>query len=182
MRLKEQLLLRKGDLVQGWFDLLLESYPAETARFLRTERNQFANPVGSTLYRGVEGLVEALLQGVSRDETSSLIESMVKIRAVQEQAPSRALGFIFLLKGLIRQKLAEETREGHVPLEDLARLESDIDDLALMAFDVFVACREKLYRLSLDQLAATTQPWLHRAQMLAESPVEPDPAQEESIP
>ncbi len=183
MRLKEQLLLRKDDLAQGWFDLLLETYPAETARFLRTEKNQFANPVGSTLYRGIAELVEALLQGLNRDEISPAMESLVKIRAVQEQTPSRAVGFVFRLKELIRQELSEEIRGGRVSQEDLDRLESDIDDLALMSFDAFVACREKLHRLRIDQLAARTQGWRHRAQTLTESSVpEPDPAQEESIP
>lgn len=183
MDLKEQLLRRKGNLVQAWFDLLLETYPVETARFLRREKDRFANPVGSTLYRGIEGLYEALLQGVNRDEINRLMESIVKIRAVQEQSPSRAVGFVFLLKQLVRQELAVEIRGGRISLDDLSRLESEIDDLALISFDMYAACREKLYNIRVDQLAGRTERLLQRAKVLADSSdPEPDPTESALIP
>lgn len=162
VNLRQHLSDRKCTLVQKWFDLLLETYPAETARFLHREKDQFANPVGSTLCQGLEGLYEALLQGKNRDEIHPVLESIVKIRAVQEFSPSQALGFIFLLKKLVREELASEIGGGQISLDDLLSFDSRIDDLALLSFEIYSACREKLYDIKISQLASNRVPLTRR--------------------
>ena len=57
MRLESFLLENKQKLLQRWFDDLLESYPPETARMLKKESNQFANPVGHAALTGMDGLL-----------------------------------------------------------------------------------------------------------------------------
>jgi hypothetical protein len=65
----------------------------------------------------------------------------VRIRAVQNFTPSQAIGFVFDLKGLIRA-MAPADRQAS---KEMVVIESRIDALALLAFDLYMSCREKIY-------------------------------------
>ena len=58
--------------------------------------------------------------------------------------------FIFLLKNVIRHELAEEIRQENLAAEVL-ELESRIDGLALLGFDVYTKRREKIYEIKADE-------------------------------
>ena len=59
---------------------------------------------------------------------------------------------------------------------ELLNLESAIDDLALLAFDIYVECREKIYELKANQEKASTFAAFKRAGLICEIPAaEPDP-------
>lgn len=49
-------LLKKNNaaILERWFRLILETYPTNTATIMRKDKNQFTNPVGSTLSREIE--------------------------------------------------------------------------------------------------------------------------------
>ena len=80
-----------------------------------------------------------------------------KIRAVQEFSPSRAVGFVFCLKDAVRSVLGESLKDpAHA--SGLAELDGQIDRLALMAFDVYVQCRERFYELRVKELKRQI-PW-----------------------
>ena len=49
-------------ILKRWFDLILKTYPADSAALMKKERNQFTNPVGSTLSREIAALFKRLLE------------------------------------------------------------------------------------------------------------------------
>ncbi len=171
MNLIDLLSEKRPAILKRWLDVTVDYYPAETSLFLKKQNDQFANPIGHTLAEGTEAIFDALLCGADDDKSAPFLDSIMRIRAVQEGSPSRALVFIFLLKGIIREILGSAVQEIAVA-EELVELESRIDAMALRAFDNFIKCREKIYELKANETRNMTYRLLQKAQMICEIPGE----------
>ena len=152
-------------------DVVLETYPHDPSGFLKNKKRQFTNPVGYTISQGLGVLLDELLQEREMDleQVSSVLESIMKIRAVQDVTPSRALAFIFRLKDVLREQLRSM---GTAPSEEIDALESRIDEMALISFDHFMICREKIYDLKANELRNMTFRLLQKANLVSEIPEE----------
>ena len=150
MQLATLLSQKKAAILGCWLTTIYESYPPETAIFLRKEKNRFDNPMGYRISEGLEGLYGALLQELEREQVLTCLDEIIRIRALQDFAPSQALAFIFLLKNVIRQELAEEIQKENLAAAILD-LESRIDGLALLGFDIYTKRREKIYEIKADE-------------------------------
>ena len=150
MPLTAHLAQKKSTILGRWLNLIYESYPPETAVFLRKEKNRFDNPAGYRISEGLEGLYGALLQEMERDQVLACLDEIIRIRALQNFTPSQALAFIFLLKIVIREELSGEIQTENLALE-LLDLESRIDGLALLGFDVYTKRREKIFEIKADE-------------------------------
>jgi hypothetical protein len=161
--LEELLAKEKGSILDRWFQLVVGTYPTETARFLTTQKNEFTNPVGSNLLKGLEGLYNGLVDGKSdASEFSEFLDQIIRIRAVQDLAPSEALVFVFFIKNAVREKLAQHIEEYKL-FEELLSFESGVDRLALLAFNIYVQCRESLYDVKVAEIRRQTSRILERA-------------------
>lgn len=158
----------KATILKHWFDLVVETYPPETARFLRKESNQFANPVGHTIHHGMEGLLEEFLHEMNPEKMSSLLDRIIRIRAVQNFLPSQAIAFILQLKKVVREVFGREIQENRVSPDDLQSFDSKVDALSLLAFDVYMGCRENLYEVRINEVKNRTSRLLQRANIIAE--------------
>jgi len=146
MSINELLLQHKPGILREWFGRIADGYPAETASFLKKQQNQFSNPVGHAFAEGTAALFQVLLEDGDLKTVEQPLELMLKIRAVQEVSASEAVGFIYLLKEVVRQELGEAIRQQGL-WDELIKVESRIDRLALAAFDMFMASREKIYEI-----------------------------------
>ena len=153
MVLKDLFSQNEATILKRWFDLILETYPANTATMMRKDKNQFTNPVGSTLSREIEVLFKQLCGGGQNGECRASLDAILKIRSVQEFSPSKAVEFIFLLKRAIGETLKEEVRKESV-VDDWLKFQSKIDELALQAFDIYMDCREKICEIRVNQARA----------------------------
>jgi len=153
MVLENLLLQNKTAILKRWFDLILETYPADTVTLMRKEQNQFRNPVGATISREIETLFKQLCEGVQNGECRTSLDAILKIRSVQDFSPSEAVGFIFQLKKAIEETLKSEIcREQNI--EAWRAFQSRIDALALQAFDIYMDCREKICEIRVHQARA----------------------------
>jgi len=148
MGLNEALAARREAVLERWFQAVLATYPADTARFLASGADPFANPVGHTVREGLGRLYDRFVTDVPASELSSAIDGIVRIRAVQEFTPSAAVGFVYTLRGIVREELAGAALD----LSGQAELESGIDRLALVAFDVYMQCREKIFEIRVREI------------------------------
>jgi hypothetical protein len=146
--LKELLQHRKKEILEKWLSEALKSYPDDAARFMENEANRFANPVGHTFRQEFEAIYNLLLEENSNGDITTALKRSVKIWAVQDLTPSQAIAFIFCLKKAIREELAEKTGE---VLTELLTFESRIDSVALHLFDRYMADRERLYNIRLNE-------------------------------
>lgn len=160
---------KKSTILKKWFDAVVETYPNETSTFLKKQKAQFTNPVGYTLSEGIEHLFDALLQGMIPDTVSRFLDSIIRIRAIQEFSPSEALSFIFQLKKVVRQELGKEILEQQGLAEELVAFDSAVDDLALFSFDLFMKCREKIYELKANEAKNMTFRLLQQARLIVDN-------------
>jgi len=168
MQLATLLSQKKAAILGRWLTMIYESYPPETAIFLRKEKNRFDNPAGYRISEGLAGLYGALLQEMERDQILTWLDEIIRIRALQDFAPSQALAFIFLLKNVIRQELAEEIRKENLAAEIL-ELESRIDGLALLGFDVYTKRREKLHEIRTGEMQARISAFMRKSGLSVDS-------------
>jgi RsbT co-antagonist protein rsbRD N-terminal domain len=174
MKLAELLAEKKPDILKGWFDVILETYPADTSNFLRKRKDRFTNPVGHTITEGIGDIFDSLLGGGDSEKISGFLDNIIRVRAVQDFTASQAVSFIFELKRVIRQEL-EKDKKIEVPYDELLGLDSKIDAIALSSFDIFMKCREKLYDIKANELRNMTFRLLQRVNKLDEVQEEPEP-------
>ena len=152
--LAELLQKKKRAIGHRWLKQTLASYRPDASSFYGKQRNRFANPVGQTLAEGAGSVVDALFDGMDPQELCRHLEETIKIRAIQEFTPAEAVSFIFLLKDAIREELAAENPSAE-DLAELYEIDSRIDQVALFTFDIFMKCRERVYRLALRETMRT---------------------------
>jgi hypothetical protein len=167
MRLRKILSEKKSSILKNWFDLIVETYPADTAEFMRKQKNPFADPVGSTIANALKGILEEVVKGGQSGAAADFLDEIIRIRAVQDFTPSRAVGFMFLLKDVIREELKNSSPEENFS-EELMMLESRIDGLVGIAFDTYMKCREKIYELKANEARNWTFRLLQKANMVRE--------------
>ena len=147
--LESLLLQRRSAILKRWFDAILDTYPPDTHRFLKKQKDRFANPVGTTLFKEMEELYQEMLQGFDREKLSAILDRIIRIRTVQDFSPSGAVGFLFSLKGIIRSEIHPEG--DRVRQDELIELESRIDGLALLAFDIYMQCKERVFEIRVKE-------------------------------
>ncbi|MFZ0338208.1 MAG: RsbRD N-terminal domain-containing protein [Terracidiphilus sp.] len=130
------------NVAEHWIERTFASYPAEVHSLLSGEQDAFRNPVGHAIRESLTTLSRELLGEMDVKAIAPALDALVRLRAVQDFRPSEALRFIFDLRGLV----AEVT--GSLP----QALESRIDELSLMAFDQYMACRDQIAGLREKEL------------------------------
>jgi hypothetical protein len=168
MNLKNLLQENRSAIVNQWFETVVGTYKEETRGPLRRQGAPFTNPVGFNTQQGLEGLFDGLLKGMLPSDTSRFLDGIVRIRAVQDFAPSEALRFILQLKTVVRNKLGEKAQEPALAGE-LVFFESSVDDLALFAFDLYMQCRETIYDIKAKEARSMTFRLLQKAKLTTEN-------------
>jgi hypothetical protein len=170
MKLEDLLKQKASHIRKRWVELIVETYPADSQRFFREQKDRFANPVGTTLSREVESLYHELLHGMDPEKVNSSLDEIIRIRAVQDFSPARAMSFVFLLKKVLREELDQEIKQSPAACEELLTLESRLDEMALRGFDLYVKCKEKIYEIRAKEAKNHVSRLLQRAGLLCEIP------------
>jgi hypothetical protein len=148
MGLAAILLDRKSTIVKKWLERIFQTYPETTKRFLAHEKDPFRNPVGHSLKEGLSSLFEGLVRSADMESMKPVLDGIVRIRAVQDLTASQSLAFIFLLKQIVR---AESKAELLKYPEEFAALDGRVDEMGLLAFDLFMNCREQIYEIRANE-------------------------------
>ncbi len=177
MDLRSLLLERSSALCARWLDAVLAEYGELTAARWRKERDPFANPVGYALAKGLPSLLDAVLgEGEPSAAALKALEAIVHIRAVQDLSPSRAVGFVTLLRDAIEAELAKDLAGG-ASREALAPVEKRIERFTFLAFDSYVRNRERLFRIRQEELRRSVASLMRRWHVDTEMPdADADPA------
>jgi hypothetical protein len=160
---------QRSTIISKWFDSAIHAYAADTAAFIQSQKDPFANPVGSQTRKSVEGLFDQLVTGMEDSAVHACLDPVMRIRAVQNLTPARATAFIFTLKKILRDLLAKQLQDAGL-LQQLLEIESRIDRLGLAAFDIYMACREKIYELKANETRNRTFRAFERAGLIKKDP------------
>jgi hypothetical protein len=153
--LKSFLIENRTAIVDKWIHRAIQTYPSDSISFFESEKNRFANPVGFTISSEISSLYDELIGPMRRDKIEASIDNILKIRAVQDFSPGQAVGFIFGLKDVIREALPK-TMPDETVLNDLLEFESRIDALALLAFETYMRCRERVHQIRTREIRMNT--------------------------
>jgi hypothetical protein len=140
---------KKNILIKTWVDQVLDSYGSP--EFFKKQKDRFANPIGATISESLPKLYSVLVENRDLAEATKPLEDIIKIRAVQDFAPSQAVSFVYQFKNIVRQELAKE-KDANEILTSLAPFETRIDKVALMAFDFYMNCRERLHQIRVNEV------------------------------
>lgn len=148
--LKDLLNEKKDPILESWYLQILESYPAAGAQFIKSKKDRFANPIGHAISEEIKVIYGQILANMDYETLWCSLDKIIKIRAVQEFTSSQAVAFIFLLKKAIRDNLEAELTD-HNLLRELTVFEAKIDQVALVAFDIYSQSREKMFEVRLNE-------------------------------
>jgi len=142
---------QRSEILERWIEWTLQVYPQESAARFGREKDRFHNPVGHAVRNGLAVLLDGLLGELPSERIDEALDPIVRIRAVQELAPSTAVGFVFQLDQLFQEAI---DRSGAEPPPESERraLRLRVDRLALRAFDHYTKCREEIFRLRLNEI------------------------------
>lgn len=155
---------KKSKIIKKWRDAVIKSYPEESQGFLKREKSQFANPVGLTISTEIETLYDEIISGDNTEKISSCLDSIIRIRAVQDFKPSQAVAFVLQLKQIIKEEL------GNDHSDEMRILDNRIDEITLLAFDVYSACRQKISEIRVNEVKNQVGKLLERANLISKIP------------
>ena len=115
------------------------------------KKNQFGNPIGHTITTNAEKIFNELINERDFENIKSLLDEIIKIRAVQSFSPSQAVGFILDLKKAIRDDLKIELGEKNIS-DELLKFELLIDQVVLLGFDLYMESREKVFKIRVNEI------------------------------
>jgi hypothetical protein len=169
MDLKKLLQEKRSSIIKKWCDIVLSTYPEQSQKFLRKQKDSIANPVGCTISEGIASIYDELLKESESDKMALFLDNIIRVRAIQDYFPSQAVSFIFGLKNIIREVLEDEIRQGEIA-EELVAFECKIDDLALRCFDIYNECRQKIFQIRVNEVKNRTSRLLKMAGLVYEFP------------
>lgn len=161
MDLVNKLAEKKQEIVREWIRKTMEAYPAESVAVLNRNKDRFANPLSHIISENIDLLFDELIKGIDPVKVAPILDKIVRIRAVQDFIPSKGIYFIFELKEVIRKVLKKEIEEKGA-FSEIPTIEKRIDQMALLAFDIYVSCKEKLYQIQANETRNQTHMLIRR--------------------
>lgn len=158
-----------------WLERTLRAYSPEYARFVMGNQDPFANPVAGILRDGLSELFEALLDDADLERCRRALDPIVRLKAVQEAPPSEALAFVPMLKEIVREEFGKQTENDEARCA-LLDLDARIDNVVLLAFDLYSECREKIFQIRVNELKRNTAGLVRRGGRLQPGPDQADEA------
>lgn len=160
MGLEQKALAQKEALLPQWIHAFLASYPLGSSGLMRAKKDVFANPIGEITAASLTILFDAIMgKEMEPAIVKDALTSLIQLRAIQDMLPSTALGPFFQIKGIIQrdllvpaQKADKAGTEMKAFLEEFLLILARVDSLAIMAFDIYNARREKVSQIRIDEI------------------------------
>jgi hypothetical protein len=136
-------------IVDQWVDYTLSSYKSST--FFKKAPDKFANPVGGNTREALGQLFKLLTKNADPKEFVTPLDQIMRIRSIQEFSASEAVAPIHAVKHITRELLAKDSERKQF-IADLYDFEFAVDLAVLAAFDLYMQCREQLYKVRIKEI------------------------------
>jgi hypothetical protein len=143
--------LHSKDILKAWLESFYASYPDSAQALLKTENDPFLNPVGSTIRRSLKNILNCATEGGLDESIRDSLNDIIRIRAVQGYSPSEALSFLFILRKTVYDYLVQKDTCA-VSIAEMSELDSWIDSVIALGFDIYMECRENLFSLKINEI------------------------------
>ncbi len=136
-------------IVNQWVDYTLSTY--QSSGFFLKEKDKFANPIGVSVRDALDKLFVLMSKGADPEEFKGPVDTIIRLRAVQEFTPAQAVAPLNAVKHITREILAGD-KERSVFIKDLYDFEFAVDLAVLAAFDIYMESRERLYMVRMAEV------------------------------
>ena len=170
MTFNKLLVQHKTAIVKKWIKVLFDSYHPDTSILFQREKDPFANPVGDSINQGLAVVFDELCtEIINVEKMRSLLDPVLRVRAIQSFTASEAILFVFSLKKIIRKTFSNQLHNDHIN-DAVLKFETKIDELGLIAFDVYMDCVKKLYEINATEEKKRTFSAFERAGLIRDLP------------
>ena len=166
MKFRDILKEQRETLTARWIEQTIATYPEHARLIFGNVDNRFGNPVGQTIKTALTGLFDALVVDGDDESFAEPLDSIVRVRAVQDFSPSEAVSFILYLKIVVRDTLSQSTLDQNT--KGLIEFDEAVDNLMLRAFDTYVNCREQIFQIRANETKARYAMLVQRANKILE--------------
>lgn len=143
--------LHKKEILETWLESFYASYPDAARALLKTENDPFSNPVGATIRRSLENVLNCAAEGGLTESIRGSLDDIIRIRAVQGYSPSEAVSFLFNLRKTVYDYLVQKDTCA-VSIAEMSELDAWIDSVIALGFDIYMECRESLFTLKINEI------------------------------
>jgi len=154
MNLKEVLHNNKDQILEKWVAYTLSTY--QSSSMFQEQQDPFANPIGGCVKTTLKTLLPLLIKGGDSSVFSEPLSHLMHLRAVQEFSPSQAVAPLTAVKHITRDIL-ESDEQSNSLMAELYDFEFAVDLAVLAAFDLYMECREKVYKVRIDEIKSGTR-------------------------
>lgn len=160
----------KKEVADRWTEAVFATYPLETTGFLRTSHDPFTNPVAHMTRQAAGAIYDALIgEEVDQAAVKAAVERFVKLRAVQKFSPGQSMAVFYLMKPILRESVLPELL-AQDQLDAYLDLESRLDTIALLAFDIYTSARETVAEARIKEIRNQHRQLAKWAQKLERGP------------
>lgn len=142
---------KKQQILSKWQAAAFSCYADHNLLMVGKEKGRFSNPMDYVIEKSTAEILEWLIKVESIADLVTPVKELCKLRAIQELKPSEALKFIFALKQIIREELEDENETNYWTVE-LCDVNERIDEIGLLAFDIYSDCRAKIYEVKFNEI------------------------------
>jgi hypothetical protein len=157
MDILESIRDKKANILDAWFRAVIESYPQEAGKYFLEHSRQFTNPVGFTIHDALDKIFKGMFEE-AETELKVGIEEIIRLRAVQDFCPSEAVAFMQQLKPIVLQNVPglRSADDQYLFIENI------IDKALLMAFDIYMNSRERIFEIKATEVRNRTSRMIER--------------------
>ncbi len=130
----------RQEIRERWHEAVLSVFPVKM---------QPESPISQALYDGLGELLDELVSG--RELTGETMSGVIRILAVQNFPPSRAMSLFFKLKTIVWKIASADPSHRTIRQKDRDEFQADMEHLTLEAFDSYMEHREKIYQLKVEE-------------------------------
>lgn len=130
----------KEEILGRWVEKVLGFY---------SKKMDFGTPMGDALSVSL-GMILDEIEDDSETLTDTLIH-LSRILAVQEFPASKAMSLFFVLKSILREVAPKSASKAALTQADWDACQARLEEITLGAFDHYMANREKIYQLKVDE-------------------------------
>ena len=132
--------------------------------------DRFGNPVGWAVETCTAAVLDLVAGEAAMDRAAlaAALDPLIRIRAVQDVTPGEAVGFALLLKSAIRAEAA--AAGAGISRDDLDAIDTRVDEVAIAAFDLYVACRQEVYEIRASEVRERSKAVLRRYGLMEGDP------------
>jgi hypothetical protein len=148
--MNRKLQAHKQSILAKWQTFALSNH--ENLELIKASKNQgrFSNPAAYVTEKNTGKIFDWLINDENNVDIMNPLEEICRLRAVQNMKPSQALKFIPVLKQIIRDEMREVIASERD--EDLRELDKRIDEITLLAFDIYSDCRDRINQIKINEM------------------------------